>query len=492
MLQFLCYHLTSSVYSLYFHPLCQIPGPWYAAITRIPYIRAVLKGTTAEYLRQLHAKYGDVVRYTPNEISVISGETAWSEIYGFRTGKSKGVGTFEKDLVWYSPGVDNVDSMIRAQTENHGRQRRTLSHAFSTQALKDQERLIQGYVDLLITRLKETNSDSNASVDICMWYNWTTFDVIADLVFGEPFGCLADLATHEYVQMILDGIAAFRLYYVKMYWPWVKYLGSLLVDPSVVKKREDMHAWVKAQTQKRISSDTERPDFMSLILSHRTDNAGKSALTDAEIASNAVLLLAAGTETSATTLSVTTYALLKNPEKMAKLVSEVRSCFKSQDEINFDSANGLPYLSACLNETLRWRAPVPAGFIRKVPSTGAEVSGYFIPGDCNASISMSQHIAYRSERNFKDPNEFVPERWLDDPRYADDNKASYQPFSFGPRSCLGKNLAQAELHVILAKMIFNFDMELDEKSRDWDKNMINLVLWHRPQLLIKLKEVQRA
>lgn len=47
---------------------------------------------------------------------------------------------------------------------------------------------------------------------------------------------------------------------------------------------------------------------------------------------------------------------------------------------------------------------------------------------------MSQHIAYRSERNFKDPHDFVPERWLGDPRYADDNKAVYQPFSFGPRS----------------------------------------------------------
>lgn len=275
--------------------------------------------------------------------------------------------------------------MLRAHGDNHGRQRRILSHAFSTQALRAQEGLIQGYADLLISRLKEVTSEHKAPVDVCTWYNWTTFDIIADLVFGEPFGCLADLATHEYVQMILDGIAAFRLYYVKMYWPWYKYLGSLVVDPKTVKHRDEMHGWVRSQTRKRMELDSERPDLMSLILAHRTDHGGKEALTDGEIISNASLLLGAGTETSATTLSVTTYALLKNPAKLAKLVSEVRSSFKRQDEITFESTSGLPYLSAVINEALRYRAPVPAGFIRKVPSTGAEVSGYFIPGNCNVS-----------------------------------------------------------------------------------------------------------
>lgn len=54
------------------------------------------------------------------------------------------------------------------------------------------------------------------------------------------------------------------------------------------------------------------------------------------------------------------------------------------------------------------------------------------------SVYMSQYAANHSPRNFKDPDAFVPERWLEDERYEDDNRAAMNPFSFGPRNCLGK------------------------------------------------------
>lgn len=48
------------------------------------------------------------------------------------------------------------------------------------------------------------------------------------------------------------------------------------------------------------------------------------------------------------------------------------------------------------------------------------------------------YAIYRSERNFKDPDRYVPERWLEDPRYAGDNRAVFHPFSYGARNCIGK------------------------------------------------------
>jgi len=45
---------------------------------------------------------------------------------------------------------------------------------------------------------------------------------------------------------------------------------------------------------------------------------------------------------------------------------------------------------------------------------------------------------YTSARNFKNPSSYVPERWMGDERYADDNRAALQPFSFGTRDCVGK------------------------------------------------------
>lgn len=44
----------------------------------------------------------------------------------------------------------------------------------------------------------------------------------------------------------------------------------------------------------------------------------------------------------------------------------------------------------------------------------------------------------RSTKHFYLPDEFIPERWLDDPRFANDDKEAMQPFAVGPRNCLGK------------------------------------------------------
>ncbi len=80
--------------------LDHIPGPKINALSRLPYVRHLLAGTTAQNVLKLHEKYGEVVRLTPNEISISSGETAWQEIYGFRTGKQKGQLSMQKDRAW--------------------------------------------------------------------------------------------------------------------------------------------------------------------------------------------------------------------------------------------------------------------------------------------------------------------------------------------------------------------------------------------------------
>jgi len=78
------------IYNLFFHPLHHIPGPKINALSRIPYVRHILAGTTTQNVVDLHRKYGEVVRLSPTQVSFIAGETAWQEIYGFRTGKMKG------------------------------------------------------------------------------------------------------------------------------------------------------------------------------------------------------------------------------------------------------------------------------------------------------------------------------------------------------------------------------------------------------------------
>lgn len=159
------------MYNAFFSPLAHIPGPKINAISRIPYARHLLAGTTVEHITELHRKYGDVVRITPNEVSFIS-EEAWQDIYGFRTGKLRNHENMQKDMNWYAPPTNGSPSILIANDVDHSSGRRTLSHAFSEKALSGQEVLIQQYVDLLVDRMTETIAETGDPLDMVQWYNW--------------------------------------------------------------------------------------------------------------------------------------------------------------------------------------------------------------------------------------------------------------------------------------------------------------------------------
>jgi cytochrome P450 len=345
----------------------------------------------------------------------------------------KGHENMQKDPAWYAQ-PPKAPHIIVADDETHSRTRRTLSHAFSEKALAQQEGLLQGYVDLLVNRLKEVTSKESVTQDLTKWYNWTTFDVIADLSFGEPFGCLQDLSTHKYIDLLFSSLQAFRLTYIMFYWPFAKRLRGMVVDQKVLAGRQEWYRWVGEKTQARVSRETQRPDFMTEILKHNGDKG--QALSPDEMNSNVTVLLTAGSETTATVLSGVTYLLLKNPEVMQKLNDEIRGRFKNYNDITLEEVNKAPYLIATLQEALRYFPPVPTGFERRVGKGGEVVSGYYIPED--TALCVSSWPLAHSERNFKDPDAFIPERWMGDERFANDKRSAVQPFSFGPRNCLGK------------------------------------------------------
>lgn len=438
--QVLTYALGTVAYNLFFSPLRHIPGPWLAASTGIPYALRMRSGEIATWLQKLHVQYGDVVRVAPTELSFISGETAWPDVYGFRTGKYKDTGAYLKDKAWFPTPINGVYSIIVSGEADHSRLRRNLSHAFSDKALRLQEPLLMSYVDLLIHKLKE-QTEQSLSVDIMRWYNYTTFDIIADLAFGEPLYCLRDNQYHKWVNMVFRNIIgiptiAIRNKYIlfRLY----DKLRNLFVDTqATVRARKDFFDMTKARVTARLEKETTRPDFFTFILQNQDKD--NRALTRAEMDSNAVIFLVAGSETTATTLSGTTYLLLRNHAAYNRLRAEIRSAFKSSSDITIDAVNNLPYLLAVLQEGLRYYPPVPTGFPRIVPGQGQEISGHYIPG--GTSVYVSQHATNHSARNFADADTFVPERWLDSERpakYAEDIREVVQPFSFGPRNCLGK------------------------------------------------------
>lgn len=337
-------------------------------------------GTIIPYVRKLHEQYGDVVRVAPGEVSFISGETAWQDIYGFRTGKNK-TGAYLKDRTWFPLPVNGTYSIIAADEATHSRMRRNLSHAFSDKALRDQESLIQGLVDLLVHRLHEQVQEKVPAVDIMRWYNYTTFDVITDLTFGEPLYCLRDKDYHPWVNAVFASVKAVGLIAARRKYPMFDYydrVKGIFTDTSAaIRKREEFFALVSSKVGNRLEKGSDRPDFISQIV--KNDGISEKAMSRDEMDSNSIILMLAGSETTATLLSGTTYLLLANPDKYKKLVAEIRGKFQKMADINVEEVNKMEYLIACLQEGLRYYPPVPTGFPRVVPKGGDTISGHYIP-----------------------------------------------------------------------------------------------------------------
>ena len=221
-------------------------------------------------------------------------------------------------------------------------------------------------------------------------------------------------------------------------------------------------------------------------------------MTLGELRETSAILIPAGSETSATCMAGTFRLLLKNPSKLRILTDQIRTSFIAERDITIQRVRQrLPYLFAVIEESLRLFPPVPIAFgiYRIVPDEGATIAGRYVPG--KTVVAVAPWAAFRSKRNFADPEAFVPERWLEGKecpeRYRDDKRKVVQAFGVGPRGCIGKPLAYAEMSLILTRILWNFELELCEKDAAWgfERKSAVWTVWDHQPLMVKVTPVKR-
>ncbi|OAA68270.1 Cytochrome P450 [Niveomyces insectorum RCEF 264] len=517
--QALCGVVGRAVYNLFFHPLHNVPGPWWYAVSGLAQFYALVTGQNPQTLHRLHKKYGDVVRVAPNEVS-FAGPQSWNDVYGrTRAAAPKnpegggGLGSRPpvtylenpKDPVFFEE-ISSPGSIIHMDRPSHEIARRTLGSAFSATAVADQEPLIQAHITALMGLFRKAATapgTSPAPVDVVSYFTWATFDILGDLAFGEPFGSLAAGKEHEWVSLFspIVNTASMRVNLRRLLGDSLARFASPLVVPAALLNRIPWHrALSREMVRRRLDKGPGRPDFMTAMLASDSVATGSPPFwTHQRIAGTSQTLIVAGSETSATTLSAAVYFLTAEPGAgqpgtcLARLRDEVRGAFASDADINFAGVRQLPYLAAVLDEAIRLHPPPAGGFTRVARAGGASACGYYMPE--GTVLAISHYAMYRNRHNFVLAEEFHPERWLgEDPRFKDDRKDAYQPFSYGPRNCLGRYLANAEMRAILAHIVWNFDLELCPDSRTWNTDQKAMSFWNKGPLnvIVKPRAVEAA
>ncbi|KAI6347935.1 hypothetical protein MCOR25_010866 [Pyricularia grisea] len=203
---------------------------------------------------------------------------------------------------------------------------------------------------------------------------------------------------------------------------------------------------------------------------------------------NASMLVMAGMETSSTALKAITYLLVSNPDKLQKLAREVRALPKRSD-LNSKNLQTLVYLNAVISEGLRLFPSGQAALAaqRRIAPGGNFVCGEFLPQ--YTQVFMAAHAMNNSPLFWKAPHEFVPERWIPEEtafsEYHDYDKFQVRlPFGYGPRMCIGKNIAYHELRGVLASLVYEFDLASTRETVEW-LYIKSSNVWSKPDLKVR-------
>ncbi|KAL3483005.1 cytochrome P450 [Aspergillus germanicus] len=468
----LCYFLSTWIYNLYFHPLKDFPGPFLARASLLWRFIHTSTGKIHLSIADLHQKYGPIVRVSPNELSFGSNES-WKAIYGHPiAGTPLPVKAGFYDV--FSAGFRRKCLGSERDPNKHAAMRRMLSSAFSQRALLEQESIIGRIVDRFVRIVGEKAPPGSKGINMTKWFEMSSFDILGEMAFGESFHSLEAGKPHFWGDLIVE-----HLYVITLI-DNLRRIGPIAtlfryVMPKWVLTQNQNSRYSREQVEKCLASKNERKDFVTLLV----QSVMKGEIEKEEMAAHVSTFAIAGGETVSTFLAGTTCFLLQHPDKLNRLVEEIRNAFQTYDEIKAQTAQQLPYLQAVINEGLRLCPPGSQGSPRISP--GFELHGRHIPN--GAEIYTSPWTTTHDPKYFATPMEFIPERWLD--TSSTDVKEASQPFLLGPRSCIGRNFAYMEMNLLMAKLFWTYDLELVNKNINWVTEGKVHVLWWKPKLFIR-------
>lgn len=240
---------------------------------------------------------------------------------------------------------------------------------------------------------------------------------------------------------------------------------------------------VKNKTNKRkednmtIQSNFNEFSVMSSFFQDKNTNFG-------DVLGTVLDLMLAGIDTTAFSAGFVIYYLAKNPDKQEILRREVMKFFKSDDsksQITPDILNQMPYLKACVKETLRL-TPLSIG-VGRLTTQDVTIRNYSIP--TGTVIITQNQVACRFSRYFDSPNDFRPERWMG---LRADRKSSVSsptpaakvhpflslPFGYGPRSCPGRRISDMNTYILMIKLLLNFRIEYHHEDIGVVTRLINI------------------
>ncbi|THW04256.1 cytochrome p450 benzoate 4-monooxygenase [Aureobasidium pullulans] len=468
-----------------YRSLRNIPGPFLARFSNTWVAYHARQGQKFAAVDRAHRKYGPLVRIGYNHVS-IADERGIQTVYAHGNGFLKD--HFYEAFVSGVPGVFNTRDRVE-----HTRKRKIVAHAFSPGAVAAFETHMAENLHRWVTQLDRIAAtpapDGYARVNMMPWCTYIAFDIIGDLAFGAPFGmvdkgrdeCEAQLTPNGPITLAAGAETLNRRGEVSstlgLLLP-LKAYAKYLPDPFFSKGLhaiQTLHGIASIAVSKRLdavekidANQNSRHDILDMLV--RSKGPDGNPMQRDELTSEALTQLIAGSDTVSNTSCAIIYWILHGERAapgtiLPRLQKELDTAIPNDNTIaTHAQVKSLPFLHRCIDEGMRIHSTSALGLPRIVTSpqgftfTSASTASTHFPA--GTVLSVPSYTVHHSASIWgPDVETFNPDRFLPD-RLTASQKMAFNPFSHGPRACVGQNVAGMELGLIVGTLFRRYEMVL--------------------------------
>ncbi|KAI0436938.1 cytochrome P450 [Xylaria telfairii] len=456
------YVTSLTISRLFLSPLSAIPGPKLAALTYWYefYFDGYLGGKYVFKIKELHEKYGPIVRINPHHVHV-------NDINFYDTIYAAGGTKHPRNKIrWLAVDTDSMFDTFDATL--HRKRRAAVASPFSKQAVRALEPAISNIINDLVARLEKL-AGTGTVVDVHAMWNSLTQEVIGQYCFGASK--MSDLRDGDGdAQFMQPDQVVENLHAWGRMFPWVFDIVDkipmrmLAIFDKRLAGADKFDKEIARQIVKVLQTDQPHIGIKNVF--HEMRDSKHLPPEDKRFSyyqREAGSFIGAGTETTAGALTTLTYFVLANPEVLKKLREELQTVMpKGQKEMpSTATLERLPYLTGIIQEGIRLSFSVPGRLPRTAPTEELVYNGYKLPP--GTVMSQSSYLLHTDENIFPEPFDFRPERWINDTEHT--ARHQFVAFSRGARGCIGINLAYAELYPVVATVFSRLELKLFETSR---------------------------
>jgi cytochrome P450 len=324
------------------------------------------------------------------------------------------------------------NSVILLDEDPHMEQRKLMLPAFHGERMERLADLVTA-----VTEAEIQGWDTSVELELYSRLQLLTLEVILRAVFGLDPGPRLDALRDRLTVLLAYGDNSMSLLPEPPMW-LMQVTNRVGPMRGFLDVRQDADRLLFEQIAERRRASENRDDILSILLSAQHEDG--SPMSDQELRDELMTLLAAGHETTASTLSWAFERLAREPEARGRLRAEIAA--------GDDDA----YLTATIQETLRHR-PVLPNVEPRLVKRPIEVGGWLYPEGC--ALVPNAYLLHHDADIYPDPYSFHPERFLDSPP----GTYTWIPFGGGRRRCLGGSFAMLEMKIVLPAVLRSFDVQ---------------------------------